>query len=311
MYTIDDLCNKLNAAGIFHLVSGGKRSAGPWKPTDKEMVALSALPQKNLASLVEMEYEQGNSYGLVYSNWQARGFLDFMPFMLIDASAGYNPTMVISMNRYLQLHSGICMQISTDFGGSNFVEMNPFCMNFLLQHEYNGKNVWKDSLLASMLCYALVMDAAFSYENFRHVFYHNTGVVDVFIKTCMNNWGLEIGHTWGDFSNCITLEDDWLDDNRKIYSVSTGSFRMCEFAIGEKTIQVRSRFVGLPETFVTIWVPDIEAGLSNSALYDDVDYYDYCKNIKTMYQDDGSTINNIHVYILFLMAMAMAGVRMT
>ena len=308
MYTATDLCNRLNGVGIrpsTYWAHDGEVDS--WKEGNSLVELLMTLPQENLAKIIDMNYTGlPATYADIEQEWGRRGYLKFKPY--VTNFKHETPNVTIKYNRHLHMFRGYHFQVSDTPNGAGSNETGSFRTDFLLHHNYCDADLWSNSILANMLCYAAVIDTAFVYDNFRDWFNSNDEERDKFVRDSFNYYGMEMKYTWDAMKSYISYGDEWESATRQIYKVYHKDSLICEFAFGTETIQVRTSVDGKVQV-LTLRVPKACEGIPELDSWDSDDLEEFTDRLT--FTRIGSNENvRVDIYMLLIMAMALSGFRL-
>lgn len=301
------LCDVLNKANIRPArMWSTEKEPTTWEPNNSNIKSLLNLPDTNFHKLLTMNYAWLACYSQVYEEWGKQGFLRFEPYINPDND---NTTLTIRHDRHLHMFRGYHFQVSGTPDGIVSHETGCYRTDFLLKHTYHDDELWSQSYLANMLCYAAMIDTAYVYENFQKWFDNNPDKVDEYIKYSMHYWRMDITHGWKEFQKYISYKDHWSVPGRKLYRLKIDNKVICEFAFGMGTIQVKTSLIDGPKNILTILVPDPIEGIHN-VQYIDQDLLDeFTEAVRTPRSSYGSH-DRQDIKMLLLMALALLGIKL-
>ena len=306
MYNLERLCNKLNTAGINVGRDRHGRHPEVWSPDNDLIQSLTSLPEENFDKILEMDYSEYKTFEDVYQAWGRNGYLRMMPYRRTDMKC---PTLTIRHDRHLHIFRGYYYQVSHTPNGLISHDTGCYRIGFLTNRSVLTRELWSQSVLANMLCYAAMMDAACSYDNFRDWFDEHPDEVSQFVKDSMSYVGSEVTMNWDDLKGYFSNETDWTSSDRTIYKVVGPKGIICEFAFGETTVQVRAAVNEDEPVVLTVKVPDPLDGVKDVDEWDTADLDEFERSITQVQAVSEGRRERCDIKMILIMAMSLAGMK--
>lgn len=298
---VEGLCDKLNNDEITY---NGESCV--WSPKHPAIRPLRWLPASNFNELQNVDFSKVSDFSELREPWGRAGLLKFEPYTQPEKESE-NPTLTIRYNRHLHLFRGYYFQVSYTPDGTGSADIGSYRIGFLINHGAQPQ-LWQDSILVNMLCYAAVIDAAYIYDNFKEWVAKNTDAFDTFVHNSFNYWGMHLRLKWKDLQKHIHVDDCWRSLDRDIYRVSVKNKIICEFAFGKRTVQVRTTTEDGESKVLTIEVPFVLDGIDEPFLYNMDDITEFRRSV----EKPGGAYNSnedVPVKMILVMAMALSGIK--
>lgn len=303
---LQKLCDKLNEAHV--RVSGSTvtgETLNTWTTENENIASLHNLPLDNLRKLQLVDYSHFIDYNNVYTHWLYNNLLDFIPYIHEKENV-----LTIKHNVHLMLKNNQYFMTSETLSSEGQTDRGCFRISEFMSKDTDDRMLYSQSYFANMLCYAALIDIGFIGRNFREWFNSYYSYVKKFMKQALKAYAIDISYTWDNLEQqFIESQSDWQGDayiDRHLYRLFDGNGGViCEFAYGEKTIQVRTSKGKGHNNILTLNIPNVFDGIEN------LDSYDINRKVRFKSRlTDVKTKDKQTLKLLLLMMLSLSGIHM-
>lgn len=267
------------------------------------LMSYSFLPDFLLWKMAEMDYSNIACLSEAIDAWGKAGYLRFTPFV---SPYNDNPTLSVRHNIHIHLFRRQMFQASGNPHGVIEMEQGSININNLLKLRGYEKDWASGDYLYNLLCYAAFIDVGFHYRSVVQWFKSNTKEADKFVHDSYLHHKVELKYTLEDLFKYISVEDGArISTNRHIFRIAGHGGAMCEFAYGDKTIQVMVSSGNSEITKLwTLTIPDPKTYIESDDM-EAVEDYIYT----LMYTPIGTGMDNSGVLLLLIMLLKFTGIQ--
>lgn len=266
--------------------------------SDDFIKSLRWLPEENLRKMLECDLSGCKDLDSAYQVFGRSGALRFTPYIVKNKSD--NPSICIRRDRFLHMFRGYHFQVSGTVDGIGDCGSGAYRTDFITKSSHYEK-ILNKGLISYMLWWASVIDAGFSFDNFRILFTWHRDVLEEFLNKSMKYWNCNCTYSWKDIEHYILFSDGEIDKyKRKMYQLIDKKNKIgIYFSMGKKSVQVQAS----NNKLLTIMIPDLNTGVGYD-LEDEDDRDEYNSQVYTLE-------SNHYIEMITVMALALCGVKMS